>query len=153
MLCHGHSKSQLQGDYVTGYISRGLWVCSPQLSCTFGELRSTLEPQKRLSAAAGAEDSRNAKLLLSALEPRITELSSCDCLLDPSTYLSSHRVQFFLFPVKEVAADKNVFTNISFRPQVPPELTVLMTSACKTSAVPSLFLLPQRKAQCFIFLS
>lgn len=70
-----------------------------------------LEPQKRLPAAA-AQDSRNAKLLLSALEPRTAELLSRDYLLDPSTCLSYHRVQietFFLFSVKEKAAGRNVF--------------------------------------------
>lgn len=96
------------------------------------------------------------KLLLSALEPRTAELLSHDYLLDPSTCLSYHRVQietFFLFSVKEKAAGRNVFINTSCSPQVPPELTVLLTSACKTSAVPSLFFLPQRKSQCFILLS
>lgn len=98
MLCHGQLKTQLQEDSITtSYIAKGVWVCSPQLPCTFGRLASVFEPQEVASpspeqqrTARMAEDSRNAKLTLTKTHfgSGAAELSSCDDCLVPSTYLS-----------------------------------------------------------------
>lgn len=117
---------------------------------------SILKPRKRSPGAA--EDSRNAAVLPTRVRfgPWAAELSSCDQHSDPSTYLSlPQSLDVNCLPVssKEKAAGKNVLIKISFGPQVSPELTVLMASACRISESLLLSPLPQRKPQYSILMS
>jgi len=56
---------------------------------------------------------------------------------------------FFPFPAQEQAAGRNVLVNISFSPQVLPELTALTASARRISAVRSSLSLASKKSSVF----
>lgn len=111
-----------------------------------------LKPQE--GSPGAAEDSRNAEVLPTKARfgPGAAELSICDQHSDLSTYLSlpqSLDVNCLPIPSKEKAAGRNVLINISFSPGVSPELTVLMASACRISAVPSSVSLASNKTSVF----